>query len=65
MKVAKFLQGVANNLIWFFNISLGAGLLGAIGVTIWYTESENGWKLVKGLREEEVKEEKEERKKRI
>ena len=63
MKVAKFLQGVANNLVWFFNISLAAGILGAIGVTIWYTENENGWALVKGLRE--MDEDEEERSKRM
>lgn len=51
MKIVRFLQGIANNLMWFTNISLGAGLLAAIGITIWYTESENGWALVKGLRE--------------
>lgn len=56
MKVAKFLQGVANNLVWFFNISLAAGLLGAIGITVWYTEFDGGWKFVKQLREDEVKE---------
>ena len=52
MKIVRFLQGIANNLMWFVNISLGAGLLGAIGITVWYTEFDGGWKFVKQLREE-------------
>ena len=45
-----------NNLVWFFTISLGAGILGAIGVTVWYTEDELGKKFIKKISEDEVKE---------
>ena len=52
----KLIQGMANNLMWFVNISLGAGLLGAIGITMWYTESENAWKFVSDIRKKEIEE---------
>lgn len=50
----KLIQGTTNNLVWFFNLSLFAAILGAIGISVWYTEYEGGWNFIKEIRKKEI-----------
>ena len=53
--IKKFIQGTANNIMWWTNISLWAALLGAIGVTAWYALDESGKNFIDKLYESENK----------
>lgn len=53
--IKKFIQGVANNLVWLTSISLVASIAGAIGVSAWFATSDEGNRFINQLYEEERK----------
>ena len=51
--IIRLIQGSANNLVWFANISLAAAIAGAIGISAYYAKSELGKAFIDDIYENE------------